>query len=147
MEELSMRCEEVMTREVECLKSSDSVAEAARRMSELDVGFLPVCRDDGTAVGTLTDRDIVLRVVADRQSYETDVGDVMTPNVICCRPDDDVSRAEQLMRTNQISRILCMDDEGQIAGVISLADISQYEIENESGRLLADLKGSEAHIH
>ena len=142
-----MRCDEVMTREVECLKAGDTVAEAARRMSELDVGFLPICNADGAPIGTLTDRDIVLRTVAHQRPYTTDVADVMTPDVITCRPDDDVARAEQLMRTNQISRILCVDDDGEIAGVISLADISQYEIENESGKLLADLKQSEAHIH
>ena len=142
-----MRCEEVMTREVECLKSTDTVADAARRMSELDVGFLPVCRSDGAPVGTLTDRDIVLRVVAQHRAYTTQVDELMTPDVICCRPDDDVTRAEQLMRLNQVSRILCMDDDGQIAGVISLADISQYEVDTEAGKLLAEVKGSEAHIH
>jgi CBS domain-containing protein len=142
-----MRCEEVMTREVECLKSTDTVAEAARRMSELDVGFLPICRSDGAPVGTLTDRDIVLRVVAQHRAYTTQVDEVMTPDVISCRPDDDVTRAEQLMRLNQVSRILCMDDDGQIAGVISLADISQYEVDTEAGKLLAEVKGSEAHIH
>jgi CBS domain-containing protein len=142
-----MRCEEVMTREVECLKSTETVTDAARRMSELDVGFLPVCRPDGAPVGTLTDRDIVLRVVALRRPYTTHVDEVMTPDVVACRPDDDVTRAEQLMRTNQVSRILCVDDDGRIAGVISLADISQYEIEGEAGKLLADLKGSEAHLH
>src|SRR5690349_9396327 len=142
-----MRCEEVMTREVECLKTTDTVSEAARRMSELDVGFLPVCRPDGAPVGTLTDRDIVLRVVVHHRAYTTQVDQVMTPEVVSCRPDDDVTRAEQLMRTNQVSRILCINDDGQIGGVISLADISQYEVETESGKLLAELKGSEAHIH
>src|SRR5205085_6414264 len=97
-----------------------------------DVGFLPICRSDGAPVGTLTDRDIVLRVVAQHRAYTTQVDDVMTPDVICCRPDDDVTRAEQLMRLNQVSRILCMDDEGQIAGVISLADISQRSEEHTS---------------
>jgi CBS domain-containing protein len=142
-----MRCEEMMTREVECLKPNHTVAEAARRMSELDVGFLPVCRTDGTPVGTLTDRDIVLRVVAEQQSYTTEVEKVMTADVVSCRTDDDVGRAEELMRTNQVSRVLCMDDTGQVAGVISLADISQYEAENEAGRVLADVKQGEAPIH
>jgi CBS domain-containing protein len=144
---MSMRCEEAMTREVECLNSNDSVVEAARRMKEADVGFLPICRTDGTAVGTVTDRDLCLRVLADQQPYTTEVQDVMTPNVISCRPDEDVSRAEQLMRANQVSRILCVDDDGQIAGVISLADISQNEGESEAGKLLADLKQSEASVH
>jgi CBS domain-containing protein len=142
-----MRCDEVMTEEVECLNVRDSVAHAAGRMCDLNIGFLPICDDEGAAVGTLTDRDIVLRVVAGQKSYDTKVEEVMTTNVVSCRPDDDVSRAEQLMRANQISRILCMNDDGSIAGVISLADISQHEIETEAGKLLADLKQNEAHVH
>jgi CBS domain-containing protein len=142
-----MRCDEVMTREVECAKPDDSVAEAARRMSELDVGFLPICNEEGAPIGTLTDRDITVRVVAKRRSLDATVEEVMTSDVITCRPDDDVTRAEQLMRANQISRMVCVDDDGQIAGVISLADISQYEAENEAGKLLADLKQNEAHVH
>ena len=142
-----MRCEEVMTREVECMKTTDTVVEAARRMSELDVRFLPISRTDGTPVGTLTDRDIVLRVVVPQKPFDTRVEQVMTPQVVSCRSEDDVTRAEQLMRSNQISRILCMDDDGQVAGVISLADISQYELETEAGKLLADLKQNEAHVH
>jgi CBS domain-containing protein len=142
-----MRCEEVMTREVECLKIGESIAEAARRMSELDVGFLPVCNADGAPIGTVTDRDIVVRGVAKQVPYTTSVDSVMTADLVSCRPDDDVTRAEQLMRINQVSRILCLDDDGDIAGVISLADISQYEIETEAGKLLADLKQSEAHVH
>jgi CBS domain-containing protein len=142
-----MRCEELMTREVECLEPSDTVVEAARRMSELDIGFIPVCRSDGTPLGTVTDRDVVVRVVATQKAFSTPLEEVMSADVVTCRPDDDITRAEQLMRANQISRILCVDDDGKVAGVISLADIAQYELETEAGKLLADVKQSEAHVH
>jgi len=142
-----MRCEEVMTREVECLGPSDTVNVAARKMRELDVGFLPICRADGTPLGTLTDRDIVLRVVADSQPYTTTAESCMSPDVVACRADDEIERAEALMRTNQVSRVLCLDDVGRVAGVISLADIAQYEAEQEAGHILADVKQPETHAH
>jgi CBS domain-containing protein len=91
-------------------------------------------------VGTLTDRDIVVRAVADQLSYQSQVEDVMTADVVSCRPEDDLERAEELMRANQVSRVLVLDDDGRIAGVISLADIARYELEREAGHTLADVK-------
>ena len=143
-----MLVKEIMTRHVECVRPDTSIQEAARRMRDLDVGPLPVCGGDDKLAGMVTDRDITVRATAEgRDPTRTTVKEVMTPDVVSCRPDDDVTRAEQLMRLNQVSRILCMDDDGQIAGVISLADISQYEVDTEAGKLLAELKGSEAHVH
>jgi CBS domain-containing protein len=135
-----MRCDEVMTREVETILPTATVLEAARRMRDLDIGFLPVCEDNGAPVGTLTDRDIVVRAVAEEKRYQTKVEDVMTPDVVACRPYDDLERAEELMRANQVSRVLVVDDDGRIAGVISLADIARYELEREAGHTLADVK-------
>lgn len=142
-----MRCDEVMTREVEVLSFTDPVVDAARKMRELDVGFLPVVASDGAAVGTLTDRDIALRVVAEERSLETRVEEVMTAKVITCRPQDDLRRAEELMRANQVSRVVVLEDDGRIAGVISLADIALTEREGRTGEVLADVKaGLEPHV-
>jgi CBS domain-containing protein len=135
-----MRCDEVMTREVETVLPTASILEGARRMRDLDVGFLPVCEANGAPVGTLTDRDIVVRAVAEQTSYQSPVEDVMTADVVACRPEDDLERAEELMRANQVSRVLVLDDDGRIAGVISLADIARYELEREAGHTLADVK-------
>jgi CBS domain-containing protein len=135
-----MRCEEVMTREVETIAPSATVVEAARRMRGLGIGFLPVCQSDSTPVGTVTDRDIVLRAVADEKPLSTAVEEVMTGEVVACRPHDELERAEELMRTNQVSRVLVVDDDGRIAGVISLADVARYELEREVGHTLADVK-------
>jgi CBS domain-containing protein len=135
-----MRCDEVMTREVETIAPTATVLDAARRMRDLDIGFLPVCQSDDTPVGTLTDRDIVVRAGAEERPLHTPVEEVMTGEVIACRPSDDLERAEELMRTNQVSRVLVVDDDGRIAGVISLADIARYELEREAGHTLADVK-------
>lgn len=141
-----MRCDEVMTREVEVLSFTEPVVEAARKMRDLDVGFLPVVGSDGGALGTLTDRDIALRVVANERPLTTRVEEVMTSRVVTCRPQDDLRRAEELMRANQISRIIVVEDDGRVAGVISLADIALTEREGKTGQVLADVKaGLEPH--
>jgi CBS domain-containing protein len=141
-----MRCEELMTSEVEVLRTRDTAREAARRMRELDIGFLPICDDGQELVGVLTDRDIALRVVAEGRSFTVPVEEVMTTDVITCRADEEVERAEQLMRGNQKARIVCLDDAGHVAGVISLSDLAQYEDERRAGEVIADVTQREAEL-
>src|SRR4051794_26822973 len=125
-----MVCEEIMTSEVGSVAIGQTVVDAARVMRELNVGFVPVCQSDDTVLGTLTDRDIVLRVVAaDRAPSTAVVQDVMSNDLVACRPEDDVRVAERLMRANQVSRVLVIDEAGKLAGVISLSDLAQYENE------------------
>jgi len=124
-----------------------SVREAARRMRDLNLGFLPIVDDAQQLVGVLTDRDIALRVVADDRPLDIPVDEVMTEEVISCRPDDDVERAEELMRVNQKARLVCLDEGGRVAGVLSLADIAQYEDETRAGSVIADVTERETDVH
>src|SRR6478672_10228252 len=98
-----MRCEEIMQRKIEYVTLQDSVERAAERMRDMDIGFLPVCDAARHVLGTLTDRDVAVRVVADKRPPSTHVGDVMTREVVACRPTDDVGRAEQLLRDRRKS--------------------------------------------
>lgn len=123
-----MRCSELMKRSVAYCPSGTSVLEAASIMSERDLGFLPVCNDQCVAVGVITDRDIAVRVLAERLSYEnTRVADVFTPTVVSCRSDDDLEVAEERMSTFRKSRIVCTGDDGRLEGVISLSDLAKLE--------------------
>ncbi len=142
-----MRCEELMTSEVELLDVRATVRDAARRMRDLNIGFLPIVDDGGQLVGVLTDRDIAVRVVAENHGPGVAVDQVMTEDVITCDPEDDVERAEALMSVNQLSRLVCVDETGQVAGVISLADIAQYEDETRAGEVIADVTARESVIH
>jgi CBS domain-containing protein len=142
-----MLVEELMTSEVEVLDVGTSVREAARRMRDLNLGFLPIIDDAQQLVGVLTDRDIALRVVADDRQLDIPVDEVMTEEVISCRPEDDVERAEELMRVNQKARLVCLDEGGRVAGVISLADIAQYDDETRAGSVIADVTARETDIH
>jgi CBS domain-containing protein len=116
-----------MKKDVESMSLKDTVEGAAIRMRDENVGFLPVCDASQKVVGTLTDRDITLRVVASRKPTSTPVESVMTREVVACRPQDDIQKAEQLMMQKHKSRIMCLDDNGRLAGIISLSDIAQHE--------------------
>src|SRR5262245_24221872 len=88
-----MRCEQIMKRNIECVTSQDNVQAAARKMRDQNIGFLPVCENGQKVVGTVTDRDVVLRACAeDRLPSSTRIADVMTREVIACRPTDDLKR-------------------------------------------------------
>jgi CBS domain-containing protein len=94
-------------------------------MRDKEIGFCPVCDDSGRVVGTLTDRDLTIRVLAERRRpEETCAGDVMSRGVVACRPTDDLLIAERLMSEHKVSRMLCVDESGKPVGVISLSDIA-----------------------
>src|SRR5579863_10351449 len=101
---VGMRCREVMNHVVVRVAPEDSVGHAARRMLEADVGFLPVCDEQGRVIGVLTDRDIALRVCGENgRSGETRVADVMTREVLSCRPGHPLGHAERIMRATRKS--------------------------------------------
>ena len=122
-----MRCDEVMKTRIEFLREGDTVRTAAGRMRDKNMGFLPVCDESGRPIGTLTDRDIAIRIVADALASDTLVGDVMTREVVTCRDNDALSEVEQLMAQHHKSRIIVIDAAGRLKGVISLSDIAERD--------------------
>ena len=120
-----MLCRDVMKGDVLCATAQTTVAQAAAVMRDELIGFLPICDEDGGVIGTITDRDIAVRVVAEHLSPDESVAMFMTPNVVACRSDDDLSIAQDMMGEMQVSRIVCVDQQGKLAGVISLSDIAQ----------------------
>jgi CBS domain-containing protein len=123
-----MRCRDIMKRDVDCCWADDSVAEAASRMRARGVGFLPVCDATGEVIGTITDRDLTIRVLADcLHPIHTKIGDVMTPGVVAVSPDASLRDAEELMESHRKSRIVCVNRWRQPVGIISLSDIAEHE--------------------
>lgn len=142
-----MLCDVLMKTAVESVSPEDSAETAARRMRDKNIGFLPVCdRYSGKVRGTLTDRDIALRVVAEKRSLTTPVQQIMTRDAIYCRPDDDISTAEELMADNLVSRIMCIDEDGQLVGVISLSDIAVMD-GARAARTLEQVSAREARLY
>jgi CBS domain-containing protein len=126
-----MRCSQIMKTDIECVSLQTSVREAARRMRDQGIGFLPVCDQAMRPVGTLTDRDIAVRVVAEGISIDAPVEACMTKEIVDCRPSDNVEDARELMEEHQVSRIICTSSHGRIEGIISLSDI--VDLDEDSG--------------
>ena len=120
-----MQCRDIMKSDVKCASPGTTVTEAAACMRDEQIGFLPVCDASGSVVGTLTDRDITVRVVADNHSPSEPVEHFMTRDVVVCLSVDDLSAARDLMIELQVSRIICVNEEGRLEGIISLSDIDQ----------------------
>jgi CBS domain-containing protein len=120
-----MRCSEIMKKSVECLGPGDSVKDAAQVMRESNVGFIPVCDQSNNVLGTVTDRDIAIRVVAQGLPPTAPLADVMSNEVVACRESDEIEVGIDLMRQHRKSRIMCLDDTGRLVGVISLSDLAK----------------------
>ena len=123
-----MHISDLMKREPQRVLSHDTCRMAARRMRDENVGFLRVCDREGRVLGTITDRDIAIRLVADGQAPEMPVGDVMSREVVACHVDDELERAEQLMAASQKSRLVVVDGDGRLRGVVSLSDVAEHDM-------------------
>lgn len=140
-----MNCSDLMKSDVECCGFDDTIEHVARRMSERNIGFMPVCNDHGDVVGAITDRDIVLRVVAaGRDPGVTCVVEVYTRELIGCSEADPLTVAEAMMSRHKKSRIVCFDRHGRLAGVISLSDVARVETGARSSALLRSVAQREA---
>jgi CBS domain-containing protein len=128
-----MKVHDVMTPEVVMVGPEASLAEAAQLMKQEDIGPLPVCENE-RVFGMLTDRDIAVRAVAEgRDPRVTRVRDVMTPDLVCCFESDDVEEAARLMQETQLRRLLVIDDDRRLVGIVSLADIVQQSGDDSLG--------------
>ena len=119
-----MRLHQVMTRDVRCIDPEATLMEAARMMRDEDIGSIPVVRD-GRPIGMLTDRDMVIRALAEgRDCRTTQVRDIMTGEVTCCREDERLEDAAEIMEHRQIRRLLVLDGDDRLCGIVSLGDLA-----------------------
>ncbi len=122
---------DVMTRGARSLRPTDNVVQAAQAMEELNVGVIPVCEGD-KLVGMVTDRDIVVRGVA--QGFDvktTTLADVMSSHVRTAREDDDVEDVLGIMGDNQIRRMPVVDPQDRLIGILSIGDIAAKDPDDD----------------
>jgi len=132
-------CKDVMENEVDVLSRKDTIERAAVLMRESDIGFLPVCDEENRPIGVVTDRDLVLRILAERRPATTPVEQVMSRHVVTVSPFDAIEEAHRAMADHQVSRVVCVNGGGQVVGVISLADLSDVD-ERDIGTTLQEVK-------
>jgi len=124
-----MKISMIMTPNPELVTPDDSVIDVARIMERENVGVVPVVesRDTRKAIGVITDRDIVVRVVAQGRDPNAvaNLREVMTQELVTCSPNDDDETCKGLMAEHQLRRILVVDEHGSLIGVVSQADLAR----------------------
>ena len=141
-----MLVSEVMTAQVVTAKPSTTIAEVAQTMARIESGAVPVV-DDGKLVGLITDRDIVIRVVAEGLPLTTKVAEVMTEGVETCKEDDNVADAAAKMGSKQIRRLVVLNEQGGNAGMLSLGDLAVDYGAKAVGRTLEEISENTPAAH
>ncbi len=135
-----MKVKDIMTANPEYLLPTASLSEAAQKMRELNIGFLPVSDPlEDKLIGTITDRDIVISAVADQQDLKTPVKNVMHEGVSYCFEKDEVEEACKKMKAQQIRRLIVLNEDKKLTGVLSLGDIALNGDDSLSGDTLEDI--------
>ncbi len=120
-----MNIRDVMTPNPRTVSSGDSIQSAAAIMRDEDTGVVPIV-DNGRAVGVVTDRDIVVRAVADGSQLNQTVGQIATNAVVCASPEMSTREAAQLMSDHQVRRLPVVENE-RLVGIVSIGDLAVKE--------------------
>ena len=127
---------EVMTGGAECVGENDSVLDAAKRLAELDVGSMPICGEDNRLKGMLTDRDIVVKVLAQgKDPGDTRAGELGEGKPVTIGADDSVDEALRTMIDHKVRRLPVIDGH-DLVGIVSQADLATNIDEQKVGDLV-----------
>jgi CBS domain-containing protein len=119
-----MKLKEAMSTNVQYIDANATLADASKQMKEHNIGLMPVV-DEGSLHGTITDRDIVVRGIAEGHTPDSaTVREAMTQGVVYASEDDQLEDAVQKMREHSVRRLLVADSESNLTGVISLGDLA-----------------------
>jgi len=119
-----MQVKDVMSTEFTVISPDTTFEQAARLMRDGDFGYLPVGENDRLK-GAVTDRDIVIRGLAEGRDLDTPVSRALSEDIIYCYDDDDVDNAAALMEGNQIRRLVVLNRDKRMVGIVSLGDIAR----------------------
>ena len=135
---MAKTAKDVMSQGVECAGEKDTIADAAKKLKELDIGAMPICGEDDRLKGMLTDRDIVVKVLAQgkdpssTRAGELGQGDSKTVTI---GADDSIDEALSTMSSNQVRRLPVIDGK-KLVGIVSQADIARNVDEEKVGDLV-----------
>ncbi|PIB90124.1 CBS domain-containing protein [Caulobacter sp. FWC2] len=141
-----MKVSDAMTSQVSVARPTDTIRQVAQTMAKVESGVVPVV-EDGKVVGVVTDRDIVLRVVAEGRSFDSPISDAMSDGeVLSVKEDDVLADATAKMATNQVRRLVVLNDAGALTGILSLGDVAKDYGAKQVGKTLEEIsqEGGEA---
>ena len=133
---MAKSAKDVMSQGVECAGEKDTIADAAKKLKELDVGAMPICGEDDRLKGMITDRDIVLKVVAEgKDPSSVTVGELAEGKPVTIGADDSIDEALKTMASEQVRRLPVIDGH-DLVGVVSTADLAREVDEEKVGDLI-----------
>ena len=143
-----MKVSDAMTSQVSTARPTDSIRQVAQTMAKVESGVVPVV-EDGKVVGVVTDRDIVLRVVAEGRSFDSPVSEAMSDGeVLSVKEDDVLADATAKMANHQVRRLVVLNDAGALTGILSLGDVAKDYGAKQVGKTLEEISqepGEAAH--
>ncbi len=119
-----MKASELMTKSIVTLKPHDTIKDASIMMLEHNVGCIPIVDDDNHPVGIVTDRDIIIRGIAQNNNEKTRLEDIMSSSLQTISPNDEIGTCTHIMGHKQIRRLLAVDENEKLVGILAMADIS-----------------------
>ena len=137
-----MKISDIMTRNVEVARPTDTIQTVAQRMADLDVGSMPVC-DGDRLLGMITDRDLAIRALAKGRSGDTPVTEMMTPDIEYSFEDDDLHEVAEKMASQQIRRLPIVNRDKKLVGIVALADIAREDKDKRVGETVEKISQPE----
>ena len=134
-----MNVRQIMRKNIVQIAPDTSVRAAAALMEMLNIGILPVCKDE-RPIGVVTDRDIVVRLITKTGGgADVPISQIMSHPVLSCHVDDDVETIAGIMGDHQVRRLLALEDDGRLVGVVTVGDIARDVDERIAGEILGEI--------
>ena len=134
-----MKVSDAMTSQVSTAAPTDTVRKVAQVMAHVETGAVPIV-ENGKVIGLVTDRDIVLRVVAEGRSFDSPISEAMSEGEVYSVLEDDVlADATAKMASHQIRRLVVLDGSGKLTGILSLGDVAKDYGAKQVGKTLEDI--------
>lgn len=130
---------EIMTKDVQTVTLQDNVYEVAVKMRDYNVGVIPVVDEKQDVIGVITDRDIVIRGIAEKREGSAKVQDVMTRDIVLGQPGMSADEAARIMARHQIRRLPVVEN-GKLVGIVAIGDLAVRNIlQDEAGQALSEI--------
>ena len=137
---MAQTARDVMTSDCQCIGESETVLDAAKKLKDLNVGSMPICGEDDRLKGMLTDRDIVVNVLAEgRDPAATTAGELGNGAPITVSADDPVDTAISAMAENQVRRVPVLDESKRLIGIVSQADVARHAEQAQVGEMVGSI--------
>ena len=131
--------QELMTPNPRTIETDRPIMEAAKLMRDGDIGMVPIIEGD-KLIGTITDRDIAIKVVADgKDPSTTTVREIASTNLVTIDPQQDLDEALRLMAKHQVRRLPVVEEDGKLIGVVAQADVARHSSDKKTGELVEEI--------